>query len=135
MVTEYGIQPSIDHIDIIQGILPPRYVTQVKYFVHMVGYYREFIWHFAEMSEPLVRLTRKYVPFQWGWEENDSFLKLKNGLVTYPVLRYPDLRKMSFMMATYASNVACGAVIEQPDENGRLHPRCLLFHALSMTQK
>ena len=44
----------------------PGSVKQVRQFVGFVGYYRRFIQNFAELSEPLVTLTRKGAIFAWA---------------------------------------------------------------------
>ena len=56
----------------------------------MVGYYRQHIADFATVVRPLTYLTSKEVPWKWEQEEQSAFEKLKEKLVTAPVLGYPE---------------------------------------------
>ena len=87
----------------------------------MVGYYRESILHFADISEPLVALTRKKTEWRWSAREQSAFEELKRMLMTAPVLAYPSFDR-PFILCTDASDYAAGAVLEQADDHGRLHP-------------
>ena len=57
----------------------------ISYFV---GYYSQFIQNFAELSEPLVALTRKGAVFAWTPEIQDAFMTLKYCLLRAPILGF-----------------------------------------------
>ena len=42
-----------------------------KFFV-MTGYYRTLMPNYAQLSEPLVALTKKYQRFDWGVQQQES---------------------------------------------------------------
>ena len=54
-----------------------------------MGYYRRFIQNFAELSEPLVALTRKEAVFAWISERQEAFETLKSCLLQAPILGFP----------------------------------------------
>ena len=58
-------------------------------FVGLASYYRRFVPGFAKIATPLHYLTKKDVPFEWTPECEAAFCKLKELLVTAPVLAYP----------------------------------------------
>lgn len=43
-------------------------VKRIQEFLGMAGYYRRFIFRFAEIARPLTYLTRKGVPWKFGEE-------------------------------------------------------------------
>ena len=50
-----------------------------------LGYLAKFIPNYAETVEPLRRLTRKGVKWQWGNEQNNAIEILKKALSSEPV--------------------------------------------------
>ncbi len=44
----------------------PTTVNEVQQFLGLANYYRIFVRDFATVAEPLTRLTRKSVPFEWS---------------------------------------------------------------------
>ena len=57
--------------------------------IGFVGYYRSFIKNFAELSEPLVALTRKGTVFAWISERQDAFEVLKSCQPQAQILGVP----------------------------------------------
>lgn len=90
----------------------PSCVKDVRSFLGLCGYYRRFIYKYAEIAKPLHQLTEKKRPFQWTDDCSKAFLELKTRLITSPILAYPDFSK-SFILDTDASNFAISAVLSQ----------------------
>ena len=66
----------------ILGWKPPlETAKQVRQFMGMVSYYRNFIPHLATIAEPLTRLTRKKTRLEWGWEAEDAMEKIKKAVM------------------------------------------------------
>ena len=59
--------------------------------------------------------------FQWGKEQDNVFVKLKETFLSTPVIKMPDTAKPFFVMMD-ASLTASGGVLMQKDSNGDLHP-------------
>ena len=76
------------------------------------GYYCRFIYMYAEIARPLYALL---VEFLWTEECKDSFEKLKQALITTPILRSPYWTK-PFHVHIDASNYAIGCILAQPYE-------------------
>ena len=65
IVGRSGLACDLVNISAVREWHAPGPVKQVRQFVGFVGYYRRFIQNFAELSEPLVVLTRKGAVFAW----------------------------------------------------------------------
>ena len=100
----------------------------------MVGYYRQFIPHFSELAEPLVRLLVKEVPFVWDEEQDSAFNALREALASSPVLVHPDFDK-PFVLFTDASDVAVGAILAQLDKHKVDHPIAYYSKTLSKAER
>ncbi|XP_071499059.1 uncharacterized protein [Diadema antillarum] len=92
----------------------PKTKRQVRSFLGLCGYYRDYIPNYADIALPLTNLTRKGRPGDvvWGPEEESAFVKLKECLANPPVLRLPDFEK-TFMLKVDASDSGLGAVLMQ----------------------
>ena len=90
-------------------------------FLGLAGYYWRFVPNFAKVAAPLHALTRQDVLFVWTEKCKESFEKLKMLLTSPPVLTYPDFNH-PFVLHTDASTHGLGAVLEQEQSDGKLHP-------------
>ena len=61
-------------------------VSQVKGFLGTVGFYRQWIKHYAWIAEPLTNLTRKNVEFVWAKDQQEAMEILKSHLLKKPIL-------------------------------------------------
>ena len=100
---------------------PPKSVKAVRSFIRFRNFYRKFIPNFSALAWLLHDLTKKGVTFQWGKEQDDVFIKLKETFLSAPVIKMLDTTKPFFVM-TDASLTASGGVLMQKDSNGDFHP-------------
>ena len=99
----------------------PTDPTKVRQFLGLASYYRRFIPGFARVAHPLHVLTKKDVTFQWTLECEAAFNRLKECLVTAPVLSYPRFgTDQEFILETDTSGIGLGAVLAQEHE-GQVH--------------
>lgn len=113
IVSGSGVRMDPDKVRAVTNYPTPKSSKQVKSFLGLVGYYRKFISHFAEIAKPLNNLQKKNVPFIWGHSERDAFETLKTAITTQPVLQYPHFKQGQFVLTTDASKIALGAILSQ----------------------
>lgn len=119
IVGEDGIKVDPDKVSAVVNLPTPQHVSDVRSFVGMCSYYRGFIPNFAALAEPLQRLTKKGVPFEWDARCEAAFTALKAALTSADVLRLPDWSR-PFILTTDWSTVALGAVLSQVDPSSGL---------------
>ena len=112
IISDEGIAMDLEKIKAIVDGPQPNDVHEVKSFLGLATYYRRFIYHFAQLVEPLHKLTRKDITFQWTSKENDAFNKLKQKLASGPVLQIVDLNK-TFLVEADACGIGIGSVLMQ----------------------
>lgn len=110
--TDKGILPDDSKFSVIKNYPTPTNGDEAKRFVAFCNYYRRFIPNFAEYARHITHLSKKNVAFNWTPECENSFLYLKNQLLSPKILQYPDFSKQ-FCITTDASKKACGAVLSQ----------------------
>jgi len=94
-VSAKGIAQDDAKIQKVRDWPTPRSVTEVRAFLGLAKYHAAFIRNFAEIAEPLYRLTEKNRSFQWTGEADKAFYELKNALISAPILAYPRITKES----------------------------------------
>jgi RNase H-like domain found in reverse transcriptase len=78
-------------------------------------------------------LTHKDIKWDWTDERQHAFDALKQGVTTAPVLCQPDFTK-PFTVDTDTSAYALGAVLQQKDKEGHLHPVAFMSCTFDSTQ-
>jgi hypothetical protein len=92
-----------------------------------------FIPNFASIIAPLTKLTRKNVTFAWTEECSSAFTKLKEVLISAPLLSAPDFSRL-FTLQCDASSFGLGAVLTQTFDDGE-RPICYLSRSLTRTER
>lgn len=115
-------RPDPKKIEAMQNFPLPLTKKDLRSFLGLTGYYRQYIRNYAEITVPLTELLKNEKPNQikWNLTETHAFQKLKEHLTTAPVLVNPDFEK-PFILQTDASNTSLGAVLSQPLQDGE-HP-------------
>ena len=145
-ISKAGVYPYEDKVEVVRNWERPISIYHLRSFLGAVGYYRKFIPNFSKIAKPLTDLTKdnagredvvvsNVTMTKWGrsvktqsigrFEGTDecqkAFDMLKLSLCSAPVLKLPD-PFLQYEIMTDASGMACGAVLMQRDENGKLHP-------------
>ena len=108
-VSEGKIEPDPAKLHGIWAASPPRSKDGVRSFLGAAGYLRHHIPFFAEQAEPLTRLLKKKVVFEWTAKEQAAFNSLKQSMATAFALEIPEPGK-PFVIFTVASETGVGAV-------------------------
>lgn len=128
-----GVQCSAKHIEAVTSWPEPSNVSELQTFLGFTGFYRRFIPGYSSIAHPMLKLLKSkgqvkadrtskkkkgkndYVPWEWGPQQREAFEKLKNSLVSAPILVYPDFAK-SFTLHVDACRRGLGAVLYQEVE-------------------
>ncbi len=94
----------------IQKVKPPTNITGIRGFMGLAGFYRMFIPKFSTKAASISKLLSPKEPFKWGIEQAQAFKRLKEALITAPVLAHPDFSK-PFLLYTDASRIGIAAVL------------------------
>jgi hypothetical protein len=112
-----GLKVDPEKMKVLKKMPPPRNVGEVRRFTGLASYYRRFIKDYADISEPLSRLTKKNEEWRWGEEQQQAYESIIKSLTEPPVLTFPDFKKQ-FVLETDASKRAISAILGQRDETG-----------------
>ncbi|XP_075086130.1 putative mitochondrial protein AtMg00860 [Nicotiana tabacum] len=110
-ISPNGVSTDPMKIEVVQSWQEPKFVSHLRGFLGLAGYYRKFIKGYGILSKPLTDLLKKD-GFRWSEEAISSFEQLKKILITAPVLALPDFSS-TFVVKTDACDVGIGAVLMQ----------------------
>lgn len=116
IVSSKGVATDPQKVMAVKEWPTPTKVKDIKSFLGTVGYYHQYIPHFATIAKPLTQLTSKNAVWSWGEQEQTAFERLKQSLITAPILGYPH-PKSTYILDTDASLDGVGAVLSQ-QQNG-----------------
>ena len=127
VISESGIKPDPSKR---KKLTAPKDVTGLRQFIGLASYYRRFIPSFASIAVPLRALTKKGATFVWSVECQSAFTRLKELLITAPVIL-----GLVLMLETDASGIGLGAVLSQIQQDGQLHPIAYASRALDSSER
>ncbi|XP_073031257.1 uncharacterized protein [Primulina eburnea] len=114
IISRDGVEVDPSKVEAVREWPKPKIVTEIRSFLGLAGYYRKFIQGFSYIAVPLTSLTKKNTKFIWGSECQDSFDKLKQALITAPMLSMPS-GQGEYVIYTDTSKFCLGAVLMQND--------------------
>src|SRR5258707_3119932 len=116
-------------VSMIQSWLEPDNICEVQSFLGFANFYRRFISHYVELTQPLTILCWKNTPWHFGETEFAAFRHLKMAFRSAPVLYHwaPDL---PMMVETDASDYAIAGILSVTTLDLEIHP--IAFHSRSL---
>lgn len=118
VVSSKGIEPDPEKISSISSWPEPRSLTEMRSFLGLASYYKNFVENFGEVARPLYELTRKNVRFVWDERCRQAFETLKVRLCSAPVLA-PPIPDGRYVLDVDASTHGVGAILHQ-EQGGQL---------------
>ena len=132
LVGKDGIKVDPAKVTSVKDWPTPANAHDVRCFLGLANYYRRFVKSFSHIASPLTNLLAKKVPFTWEGPQQTAFEKLKQALISAPILSAPDFSS-PFEITTVsadASDFAIGAVLTQ-GEKGNLRTIAYLSRKLA----
>lgn len=137
VVNSKGLQVDPEKVEAILRFPPPTNKKEVKRFLGTASWYRRFVPNFSTLAGPLNKLTttskKRSTSFTWTPECEEAFSKLKNTLISAPVLSCPDFDQ-PFQVHTDASNFGVGGLLTQI-KDGIEHPIAYMSKSLSKPEQ
>lgn len=118
ILSSQGLRPNPERVEAIINYERPSSIRSLRRFLGMANYYRRFIPFFSEYTAPLTDLLRKKPKsIRWNDMAEQAFSKLKECLITAPVLSNPNF-DLPFVIQSDASDCAIAAVLTQEQADG-----------------
>ncbi|KAL7070427.1 hypothetical protein ACQ4LE_010332 [Meloidogyne hapla] len=121
IVNSSGIRPDPARTEAIRQMPAPTDITSLRSFLGAINYYGRFIKSMREIREPLDKLTRKDIAWEWSSEQETAFAKAKQILTSDLLLTHYD-PKLPIVVAADASKNGIGSTISHmfPDKSEKV---------------
>ena len=116
IVSNKGINVDKAKVKIIEKLLPPSSINDVRSFVGHVGFYWQLIKHFPKITKSLTHLLVKNVPFEFNEEFLSAFHRFKGALIFAAIMQASDWGLPLKVMCD-TSDYVVGAVLGQQKDN------------------
>lgn len=142
MVGREGVRPAPSKVEALKELEMPATVGEVRSFLGLAGYLRNFVPNFSGLTAPITDLLRdksfssrkaRSLPVPWGPAQTEAFHEIIRALTTHPVLATPDWQQ-PFTLHTDASELAAGAVLTQSID-GREAPLGYASHRFTRSEE
>ena len=120
LLSEKGFGPTVERIQAILKTREPENVKELRCFLGLANYSSRLIPHFATLTEPLRRLTKKDVLYVFSPEQKTAFQSLNKSMAKTGTLAYFDKMAPTKIVAD-TSPVGLGAVLLQEQDGQWTH--------------
>lgn len=134
IIDEAGIHTDPDKVAAILGVKVPDNIKQLKSFLGLINFYRNFIPNASMILEPLHSLLRKDSKWTWSGLHQKAFEDVKSELSNRRFLAHYD-PKLELVLTVDASPSGLGAVLAVRYESGVERPLCYASRSLSAAER
>ena len=142
-IDEHRVSPGLTKSEAIKNFPTPDTQSKIMQFLGLSNYFRSFIRHFTEISNPLIHLTCPKTNWPGGSlppEAMAAFTKLKRELSKRPVMAFPDFNLPFTLYCDAAPGDennpgGLGAILTQTNTEGNLKAISYLSRTLKPHEK
>ncbi|KAH7697125.1 gagpol and env protein precursor [Aphelenchoides avenae] len=139
VISAEGLKTDAEKIEKLLAFPVPMNPTDMRSFLGLANYYRQFVRNFTLLSKPL-RDILAASKWQWTEKEQHVFDELKRRMSSTPVLAQPDIEaaisgEKPFILYTDACKDGVGAVLNQVSSDGKEHPIAYASKSCSQAER
>ena len=80
-ISEESVRPTAENMKAIEQLPEPTNSTQIKSILGTASFCMRSVPEFSTLVEPMRRLLKADVKFEWGQEQKTAFRKMKRAIV------------------------------------------------------
>ncbi|GKT29046.1 hypothetical protein ADUPG1_005129, partial [Aduncisulcus paluster] len=134
VISKFGKEISPSRLNGIVNMARPRSKTEVRSFLGLINFVRDFIPNCSVICHDMRRLTEKDEKFVWSEKLDKQFIKIKQIIKSSIRLAFPD-DNQELHLFTDASDYGMGGILLQISKTGKRSPLALISKALSAVQR
>lgn len=117
MISANGIRANKKYVKQIIQLSKPSNKAEISSYCGFVGWLSKYCFDLKKALEPISKLKRKNVRFEWGLEQDIAHRMIQQIIDNADILAMPDWSK-PFYLWVDASNKAYGGVLMQQKDDG-----------------
>ncbi|KAL1249401.1 hypothetical protein QQF64_020406 [Cirrhinus molitorella] len=120
LIGPHGIEPQSSRIQAVQNIKAPKNISELRRFLGVCNYSRQFIENYSDIARPLTSLLKKDCPFLWTDAQDNAVSELKRHLCSAPCLAYPNPQKEFYLEAGFSNHCLSAGLYQRYDKDKRV---------------
>lgn len=116
-----GVSPDKERVRAIVECKAPTNASEVRSFLGVVNFCKQFLPDFSTVTAPLRLLTKKNKKFVWGTAQQTAFETLKTQLTSSTVMSYYNPDAVT-KLTVDASPFGLGGILSQEQPDGSFRP-------------
>ena len=96
-LSEHGITPAKDKIEVIQKFPTPKNKKQLQSFLGICNYYRKFKENYSELTSRFANQLSSKNKWTWGPDQDTTLQLIKAKFLNTIMLHHPDFTKPFYM--------------------------------------
>lgn len=134
IIDSQGLHKCPDKVKAIVNAKAPSNVSELKSFLGLVNYYRNFVDKASSILAPLHCLLQKNVPWQWKKEHDIAVAHIKRQLASEKILAHFN-PNAELILTVDASPTGLGAILSQVAEDNIERPISYASRSLTSAEK
>ena len=134
VLTSDGVKADDDKLRAIREMTSPQNKDDLRRYLGMVDYLTKFLPGYSQVAAPLRELLKEDVTWYRSPEQETSFQRLREMVITTPVLAFYSPTATTTVSAD-ASSHGLGGVLLQVQEDGRRAPVSYVSRALTAAER
>jgi hypothetical protein len=133
--TYEGREPGDKAVQVIKEWPTPLNLSELRSFLGTSGQLRMFVRNFAEIANPLNKLTGN-IPWEWGDEQQTAFDRIKVAICNAPPLKAIKYdHEKGIVLAVDTSYMAVGYFLYQEDQLDTKKVNYLHFDSITLNER
>ncbi|RXN20361.1 Retrovirus-related Pol poly from transposon [Labeo rohita] len=120
LIGREGIEPQSSRTQAIQNIKTPTNLSELRSFLGVCNYSRQFIENYSDIAHPLTSLLKQDEPFTWTEAQDNAVSQLKQRLCSAPCLAYSDPGKEFYLEAGFSKQCLSVGLYQRHDKDKRV---------------
>ena len=112
IIDQEGMKMDPEKVEAIVNRKEPTNLKELQSWLGCTNFYRKFIKDYSKITAPLHRLTSNQQRWHWPTPCKEAFVKLKEIISSYPILRLPNF-SLPFHIYTDSSFISFGGMLGQ----------------------
>ena len=125
--------PYPNKVRAIVDLEQPSYVSELRSVMGMVNHLGQYLPHLSKVTKPHNDLLKTESVWNWGYEKQEAFTKIKTMVTSAPTLVYFDPNKLTTVSAD-ANSYGIGGVLLQ-ENDGKQHSVAFCSRTLTPTEQ
>ncbi|KAJ8038504.1 hypothetical protein HOLleu_15949 [Holothuria leucospilota] len=114
-----GVSPRPAKVEALKNAVAPTNKEEVRSFLGLATYCSRFIPRLATLSEPLRKLTKNNIPWEWGEAQEMALCNIKDAITNHCTMAFFDPQLRTEVVVDASPVGLCAMLTQHDDSTGK----------------